>query len=145
VKVDFDAVLVDLDGEPLTSVRLGWRQVAAYAAEAARNGKGVDEIVAEIDKAQGEDLTLGDVSIEALLNTKSASTASGKEKLRRFALAKQIKAGGKQNLSTKKDCSFLDDCLAEYLTNPMAYGSANGMLFPGDPIDDDEDEPAKDG
>lgn len=83
---------------------------------------------------EGEPMTLADALIDALLSSRSALECSGKEKLRRFRLARQIEAaleaeGKHMCVLASEDVDFLDGCAGEHFA-PAVYGVMHEHLYP---------------
>jgi hypothetical protein len=100
VKVDFDAVIKDMDGVPIPDAR----------------------------RTEGEPrvLTLKAVCVNGLLATETDKNVSGQEKLRRFNLAQRVNAGGEQNLSAEDVTLIKDRVGAFYVT--LVVGRAFALL-----------------
>lgn len=87
---------------------------------------------------EGEPMTLADALIDALLSSRSALECSGKEKLRRFRLARQVEAAlesgadaapGHVCVLASEDVDFLDGCAGEHFA-PAVYGVIHEHLYP---------------
>ena len=83
---------------------------------------------------EGEPMTLADALIDALLSSRSALECNGKEKLRRFRLARQIEAALEADplhtcVLASDDVDFLDTCAGEHFA-PAVYGVVHEHLYP---------------
>ena len=100
MKVDFDAVIKDLDGVPMSDARTA--------------------------AGDGRLLTLKTVCVNGLLATETDKNIPGQQKLARFRLAEQINAGGEQNLSAEDVALIKERVGAFYVT--LVVGRAFGLL-----------------
>lgn len=135
MEIDFDTPLLNLKKEPVTRNTTSWRNALdLYRSQLDETPDPEEALKAVLDRlGEGFDsMTLGDTIAEALTLGDKANKASGKEKLRRYKLAQLAIDGGICDLNAKRDISFIDDALSEYLGTAV-YGYAHSILYPDDP------------
>lgn len=114
MKVDFDAVIMKLDGEP-------------FKVNDGAPKPGPDGQPAEAVKVKS--MTLNWVAVEALLwfNSQQPSTDSGEVKARCAHLAMRIYQGGVQELSVE-DLVVLKEKIGANIAHPLVVGTAFSLL-----------------
>lgn len=130
--IDPSTPLCDIHKAPVRRIGFDWqdalRTVGSIAAANPQANlatvlKTASRMIAE---AEGQQMTLGDALLDALLCGKAAEEGTGKDKLRRWNLAKKIEAGSPVELEAG-DVTFLDDCLASAF-KAAVYGPARDAL-----------------
>lgn len=106
MNINFDTILLTLDGDPIESGNLN--------CPTCGNVK------------NAEDLSLEKVSVVALFNT--SESIKGPEKLDRFILAQRVKQFPVVDLSAE-DITIIRKCIADTY-GPLIYGRASEILDP---------------
>lgn len=112
---------------------------AAAAHPTAQARQLAPAIASAINAYEGDAMTLADAVIDALLSSRGAVEASGREKLRRYRLARRVESALvssdplHQCVLASDDIDFIDTCAAEHYAAAV-YGAIHDALYPTPPV-----------
>lgn len=124
MKVDFDAVLKNIHGDPIKDVNQDVVQALIAIRKALVDGKKEDVLAVIDEKLKGvedsEGLKLETVALNAVLSN-SKDKVEGSKKMENYVMAKKIKA--KEDLSIT-EIGKLKEKIGDHYTLPVIVGQA---------------------